>query len=105
MASDPGNETFVTPAPETPDLGALGSPEEVAALRALFAGVLEEPAWVAELRGKVSSVLSNQATILQELQGLRAYVEKIEAEAHESMAKFSSPEAMMEMAGKFLGGA
>lgn len=64
----------------------------------------QEPAWVAELRGKVASLVSLHETTLQELRALRAYVEKIEQEAHDSMAKLSSPESMMELAGKFLGG-
>lgn len=76
MASNPGSEEVTTP---------------------------PEPAWVAELRGKMATMISGHETVLGELRSLRAYVETIESEAKSSMEKFTSPEAMMEMAGKFLG--
>lgn len=99
MDSNPGNEEIVSTQQDSADHGKILA--EFQALRDQLNEGLE--GFAAEIRGKISTVIANQETHLQEIKSLRAYVETIEAEAHKTMQGLTSPEAMMEMAGKFLG--
>ena len=57
---------------------------------------------LANLNGKAARHTADLETVRAEVAELRAYVEKIETEAHEAMEGMMSPEKMMEMAGKFM---
>jgi hypothetical protein len=45
----------------------------------------------------------NHAEVLAKIAEVHAYIEKIETEANDMMAGMNSPDAMMKLAGKFLG--
>ena len=51
-----------------------------------------------------TAVLTRLSAIERKVDALHEYVAKIEKEAHDSMAGLMSPDAMMDLAGKFLGG-
>lgn len=48
-------------------------------------------------------ILQALARIEKKVDDLRAYVEKIETEAHEAMGGLAGPDGMMKMAAQFLG--
>lgn len=49
-------------------------------------------------------ILAEVRSLRKDVADLHEYVRQIEREAHESMQGLMSPDAMMDMAGKFLGG-
>ena len=50
------------------------------------------------------TVAASETRIMSAIADLRAYVERIEQEANDMMGAMNDPDAMMKMAGKFLGG-
>lgn len=60
-----------------------------------------------ELLAEVKALREENATrheaVLAAIADVRSYIEKIENDANEMMAGMTSPDAMLNMAGKFLG--